>query len=157
MSDTDASVTHLSADQALQMRQGAARLRQQFAGQLNAETIERFMTDSFDQLAQTARVSNWLPLLAERFAKERVRLTHGIQHNIVKVPAVPKLVHLLVAKTLVAGTDRYDLTVVGFYSSRENLAEHIGPAAVKYAEIGGAVGIIDFDLTLVQDAPPREP
>jgi hypothetical protein len=93
----------------------------------------------------------------ERFAKERVRLTHGIQHNIVKVPAVPKLVHLLVAKTLVAGTDRYDLTVVGFYSSRENLAEHIGPAAVKYAEIGGAVGIIDFDLTLVQDAPPREP
>jgi protein-tyrosine-phosphatase len=73
MSDTETPVTHLSADQALQMRQGAARLQQQFAGQLNAETIERFMTDSFDQLAQTARVSNWLPLLAERFAKERLR------------------------------------------------------------------------------------
>lgn len=40
---------------------------------LNQETIERFMNDSLDQILPRARVSQWIPLLAERFARQRLR------------------------------------------------------------------------------------
>jgi arsenate reductase (thioredoxin) len=66
------SVTLTTAEQ-LQIRQAAERLRRQFAGVLNTETIERFMNDSLDRLVQRATTSTWVPLLAERFARDRLR------------------------------------------------------------------------------------
>jgi arsenate reductase len=65
-------VTLTTAEQ-LQIREAAARLQRRFAGQLNAETIERFMNDSLDQLVTRASNSVWIPLLAERFARDRLR------------------------------------------------------------------------------------
>lgn len=65
--------TSLTTPQKLQVRQGAERLRRQFSGQLNAETIERFMTDSLDMLLARATTTTWVPVLAERFAKDRLR------------------------------------------------------------------------------------
>lgn len=65
-------VTLTTAEQ-LQIREAAARLQRRFAGQLNAETIERFMNDSLDQLVIRASNSVWIPLLAERFARDRLR------------------------------------------------------------------------------------
>ena len=73
MSDPTGATAELPLEQRLQLRQAAERLRDIFAGQLNAETIERFLTESFDQISAGARLPNWLPLLAERFAKERLR------------------------------------------------------------------------------------
>jgi arsenate reductase len=73
MSEPGTPTVEISIEQRLQLRQAAERLRRQFAGQLNTETIERFLTDSFDQIASGARLPNWLPLLAERFARERLR------------------------------------------------------------------------------------
>jgi|GEM_PF-4958773 hypothetical protein len=40
----------LTVAEQLQIRQAAERLRRQFAGELNTETIERFMNDSLDTL-----------------------------------------------------------------------------------------------------------
>ncbi|MGH3667926.1 MAG: arsenate reductase ArsC, partial [Acidimicrobiia bacterium] len=37
------------------------------------ETIERFMNDSLDTLMSRATTSTWIPLLAERFARDRLR------------------------------------------------------------------------------------
>jgi protein-tyrosine-phosphatase len=37
-----------------------------------AETIERFLTSSYDQFATRSTVANFLPLLAERFARQRL-------------------------------------------------------------------------------------
>ena len=73
MSDTGTPTINLTTEQRLLIRQGAERLKQHFAGVLNAETIERFMNDSLDQLMERARIPTWLPVLAERFAKERLR------------------------------------------------------------------------------------
>jgi protein-tyrosine-phosphatase len=73
MSETRAPVINLTVEQRLQIRQGAERLKQHFDGVLNAETIERFLTDSLDRLMERARIPTWLPVLAERFAKERLR------------------------------------------------------------------------------------
>jgi hypothetical protein len=40
---------------------------------LNPGTIERFLYSSYDQLAATATVQDFLALLAERFARQRLR------------------------------------------------------------------------------------
>jgi protein-tyrosine-phosphatase len=63
----------LTVAQQLQIRQGAVRLQRRFEGQLNAETIERFMNASLEMLMARATTSTWVPVLAERFAKDRLR------------------------------------------------------------------------------------
>ena len=51
----------------------ARRLENEFAGTFGRETIERFLADSLDQLVPNAKVTSFLPLLAERFARDRLR------------------------------------------------------------------------------------
>jgi arsenate reductase len=64
--------TELSVDQQLALRTAAGRLRQEFDGVYGAETIERFLTSSYDQFAARSTVPHFLPLLAERFARQRL-------------------------------------------------------------------------------------
>ncbi|HUP14666.1 MAG TPA: arsenate reductase ArsC [Acidimicrobiia bacterium] len=65
--------TTLTTEEKLLIRQAAERLRRQFEGQLNVETIERFLADSVDTLTDRAKSTMWIPLLAERFARDRLR------------------------------------------------------------------------------------
>jgi protein-tyrosine-phosphatase len=51
----------------------AARLHSEFADTFDARTIERFLYTSYDQLAVRATVQEFLALLAERFARQRIR------------------------------------------------------------------------------------
>ena len=62
----------LSIDQRLALRTAASRLRESFEGFFGAETIERFLHSSYDQFASHASIPNFLPLLAERFARQRL-------------------------------------------------------------------------------------
>ncbi|PFG17733.1 protein-tyrosine-phosphatase [Propionicimonas paludicola] len=62
----------LHPDQRLALKQAAARLADEFTGLYGHETIERFLASSFDQFADRARVTKFLPLLAERFARQRL-------------------------------------------------------------------------------------
>ena len=62
----------LSIDQALALRTAASRLEEQFAAYYGTETIERFLHSSYDQFANGSTVPNFLPLLAERFARQRL-------------------------------------------------------------------------------------
>jgi protein-tyrosine-phosphatase len=63
----------LTVGEQLQIREAAERLKRRFAGELNVETIERFVYDSLDKLLDAARTTAWVPLLAERFARDRIR------------------------------------------------------------------------------------
>jgi arsenate reductase len=63
----------LTTAEKLQIREAAERLKRRFVGQLNTETIERFMNESLDTLVHRATTSTWVPLLAERFARDRLR------------------------------------------------------------------------------------
>lgn len=63
----------LTTAEKLQIKEAATRLQRRFDGRLNAETIERFMNDSLDYLVARANTSTWIPLLAERFARDRLR------------------------------------------------------------------------------------
>lgn len=65
-------VAEVSLDQQVALKTAATRLSGNFAGIFGAETIERFLTSSYEQFANRATVANFLPLLAERFAKQRL-------------------------------------------------------------------------------------
>jgi arsenate reductase (thioredoxin) len=63
----------LSIDQQLALTTAASNLRRQFDGVFGVETIERFLYSSYDEFASRAVIPNYLPLLAERFARQRLR------------------------------------------------------------------------------------
>ncbi|MEU7002521.1 arsenate reductase ArsC [Nonomuraea sp. NPDC046570] len=62
----------LTIDQQLALTTAARRLGEDFAGTFGTETIERFLHAGYDQFATSAAVANFLPLLAERFARQRL-------------------------------------------------------------------------------------
>jgi arsenate reductase (thioredoxin) len=63
----------LCVDQQLALRTAATRLAREFDGMYGTETIERFLYTSYDQFATRSTVPNFLPLLGERFARQRLR------------------------------------------------------------------------------------
>jgi protein-tyrosine-phosphatase len=63
----------LPTEQRLQLKQSAAILQRRWQGQLNVETIERFMAESLELLAPNARIKTWLPILVERLTNDRLR------------------------------------------------------------------------------------
>ena len=48
-------------------------LARQFEGTFSRETVERVYQDSFERLAQTAKVATYMGIFAERFARDRLR------------------------------------------------------------------------------------
>jgi len=63
----------LSNDQRLALETAAGRLGAAFEGTFGPETIELFLQTSYDQVADRAKFSNFLPLMAERFARQRLQ------------------------------------------------------------------------------------
>lgn len=64
-------------------------LSQEFSGIFSPETVEATVLECYQQLAETATVPNFLPTLAERFARDRLRATAQVEGKIVsQVPEV---------------------------------------------------------------------
>ncbi|MGA9489826.1 MAG: arsenate reductase ArsC [Mycobacterium sp.] len=51
----------------------AARLQSEFADNFDAETVRQWVYASYEQLAAHATIRDFLPLLAERFARQQLR------------------------------------------------------------------------------------
>jgi len=66
------------------LEQPIERLSSRFAGVFSSETVARVVFDSHQQLAAEAAVETFLPLLAEKFAADRLRATAVIEGKIVK-------------------------------------------------------------------------
>jgi protein-tyrosine-phosphatase len=62
----------LSIDHQLAMRAALRRLAEEFSGMFNRETVERFLTGSYEQYAAKARLPHYVHLLAERYARARL-------------------------------------------------------------------------------------
>ena len=74
----------ITLDQQVALKTAATRLGRDFAETFNTETIERFLHSSYDQFAGGATVANFLPLLAERFARQRLQAlakVEGLSHD----------------------------------------------------------------------------
>jgi protein-tyrosine-phosphatase len=78
MSDT----RDLKIDQQLALRTAATRLQSDFDGVFGAETIELFLATSYDQFASHSTIPNFLPLLAERFARQRLQALAKVEGHV---------------------------------------------------------------------------
>jgi len=140
MTDPISPTLKPSLDQALMIRHAAERLKSEFGGAVNVETIERFMNDSLDQLTESARLPNWLPLLAERFARERLRALVRLEAGAsVTTPAVLFLcVHNAGRSQMAAGWMRHLAgDQIEVFSGGSAPAETLNRGAVEaMAEVG---------------------
>jgi arsenate reductase (thioredoxin) len=63
----------LTIDQQLALRTAAVNLEREYADMFGTETIERFLHSSYEQFADQGRLPRFLPLIAERFARQRLQ------------------------------------------------------------------------------------
>lgn len=130
----------LTTEEQLHIRQAAERLKRHFQGRLNAETIERYLTDSVDVLLPRASTTKWIPLLAERFARDRLRAVVRLnKDSTIAIPSVLFLcVHNAGRSQMAAGWMRALAgDEVDVFSGGSEPAESVNAAAVAaMAEIG---------------------
>lgn len=88
MPASDEPGTTLTPDQLAQLHQAAVRLQREFDGTFSAGTIERYLLDSQAKLEHRATVATWLPVLIERFARDRLRAMARLEVGSLDKPAV---------------------------------------------------------------------
>ena len=136
----DLTLTDLPLDQQVLVRTVVTRLTPAYEGTLGADTIERFVVDSLEQLLPKATVTTHLPVLAEKFAKDRLRALLRLEGSAGEaIPGVLFLcVHNAGRSQMAAGWlrhlagDRMDV-----WSGGSEPTSTINPAAVEaMAEVG---------------------
>jgi len=63
----------MTVPDAADLGEAAVRLRREFDGLVDGETVERLLADSVERLSASARATTWIPLLAERLTRDRLR------------------------------------------------------------------------------------
>lgn len=124
------------------------RLRRRFDGQLHQETIERYVTDSVAQLLDGAKITGWVPILAERYAADRLRALLRLESGVNLNPAVLFLcVHNAGRSQMAAGFMRHHSEgAVEVFSGGSEPADSINDIAVAaMAEKG-----IDISIEIPQ-------
>jgi len=69
----DSYLDLLPTDQQFVLRRCLYELNEMFSGTFGPETIERVLFESYDALLATAKTTAFLPVIAEKFARERLR------------------------------------------------------------------------------------
>jgi protein-tyrosine-phosphatase len=72
----------IELDQQLALRAAATNLQKRFEGVFGLETIEQYLHTSYDEFADRSVTTNWLPLLAERFARIRLKALAMVEGKI---------------------------------------------------------------------------
>ena len=72
----------LAIDQQLALRAAAGRLQDEFGNQIGMDTIEKFLSSSYDHFAARAKIPNFVPLLAERFTRQQLQAIVRIEDNV---------------------------------------------------------------------------
>ncbi|MDQ0371779.1 arsenate reductase ArsC [Cellulomonas humilata] len=138
----------LSIDQRHALLTAATRLSTEFAGVFGVETIDRFLTSSYDQFAGRARIPHYLPLLAERFARQRLHALAKVEGK--SLDGRPVVVFLCVHN---AGRSQMAL---GF------LQHHAGEAAVGWSggsqpgdaiELGAVAAMAERGIDITSEYP----
>jgi arsenate reductase (thioredoxin) len=74
---------HVQRDlQELALHIAATDLQRDFSEMFGVETIERFLISCYDELAERATVANYLPLFAERFARQSLNAVARVEGKI---------------------------------------------------------------------------
>src|SRR3954449_9293134 len=67
------TLSEMTIEQQHLLRTAATNLRREFDGVFGQETIEEFLASSYEQFSDGVKVLTFVPLLAERFARQRLR------------------------------------------------------------------------------------
>jgi protein-tyrosine-phosphatase len=148
MTDDQSPIT-LTVEQQLQIKQASVRLQREFEGTFNAETIERYMLDSQHKIQSKARFSNWLPMLIEKFTRDRLRALARLEVGSLGKPAVLFLcVHNAGRSQMAAGFlrhlagDRVDV-----FSGGSDPGANVNAAAIA------AMGEVGIDISAEYPKP----
>ena len=123
----------------LHVERAAEALQREFEGIFSRETIARFMAESVDLLGG-ARINVFVPVLAHRFARERLRAFGQAENLITK--AVPEVLFVCVqnagrSQMAAALLDHRARGRVHVRSAGSDPAEEINPAVIEaLAELG---------------------
>ena len=75
------ALSQLTPAEQVNIRHSAAALERRWAGQLNVETIERFMAESLDLILPNAHVRTFVPVIVERLTNDRLRALVRLDSN----------------------------------------------------------------------------
>ena len=111
----------------------AARLGIEFARLFSTETIDRYLRESADQFAN-APIRDFIPVLAERFARERLRAVAQVEGKLVK--EVPEVLFICVqnagrSQMAAALLDHHAKGRVHVRSAGSEPADQINPAVLE--------------------------
>ena len=133
-------IDELPLDQKQLVHSVTGRLQGEFTGTFGPETIERFVVDSLAQFHHTARITTYLPVLAERFARERLRALGKVDGSLPSdIPGVLFMcVHNAGRSQMAAGWMRHlGGDRVAVYSGGSEPISEVNPAAIEaMAEVG---------------------
>jgi arsenate reductase (thioredoxin) len=121
----------------------AVRLRDEFAGIFSTDTIDRYLQESADRF-KGAPIRDFVPVMADRFARERLRALAQVEGKIVKeVPEVLFVcVHNAGRSQMAAGLlDHHAQGRVHVRSAGSEPADAINPAVLE------AMGEVGVDVT----------
>ncbi|MGH9183399.1 MAG: arsenate reductase ArsC [Acidimicrobiales bacterium] len=109
-----------------------ARLSHEFAGTFSPETVEHYVTDSITRWSEV-RVTTYLPLLTERFARERLRAVATVERRV--MAEVPEVLFVCVhnagrSQMAAALLDHHAVGRVHVRSAGSAPADAINPAVV---------------------------
>jgi protein-tyrosine-phosphatase len=112
----------------------------EFAGIFSRQTVEACVLESYQQLAETATVPNFLPTFTERFARDRLRATAVVEGRIEST--VPEVLFVCVhnagrSQMAAALLDHHARGSVHVLSAGSEPASTLNPAVVQaMSEIG---------------------
>ena len=115
------------------------QLAAEFRGVFGLETIERYVSESIDRM-QGARIVDFLPLLVQRFSRERLRALAQVENKITK--EVPEVLFVCVHNSgrsqMAAGLlNKIAAGSVHVRTAGSDPVEQINPAVVEVmAEVG---------------------
>ena len=125
------------------LEKGLDRLRDEFAGTFSAETVERFMAESFEALGG-ARLKDYIPLFVHRFARERLRAFGQVEGTIAKT--VPEVLFVCVQN---AGRSQMAAALLDYYAEGRVHVRSAGsaPAVEINPDVVAAMSDLGIDVS----------
>jgi len=116
------------------VRREAESLAREFAGIFSPETVERYVTESFDAIRGRARLLDFVPVFVHRYSRERLRALAQAEGLIAKDR--PEVLYVCVhnagrSQIAAALTARLSGGAVAVRSAGSDPADEINPAVVE--------------------------
>ena len=128
----------LTTEQLLQIQMAARRREDEFAGTFSGDAIEWYMTDSQTKAEARARFATWLPVLIERFTRDRLKALTRLEARPERPAVLFLCVHNAGRSQMASGWQRHLAgDTVDVFSGGSDPAVGINTTAVAaMAEVG---------------------